>query len=197
MHITKSAAAAKSLQSCPTLCDPIDGSPPGFPVPGILQARTLQWVAISFSSAWKWKVKVKSLSRVRLLAAPWTAAHQAPPSMGFSRQECWSGVPLQSLLMRKFYIITGAKALRFHIKTNLTLQRLLLNWGNLREGRRTTAKRPAGLRPLWQSTVITDLLGSWTRRAVVESWLQKVPDDITRLFHHIYGKDKVSFTYHE
>ena len=136
-------------------------------------------------------------SRVRLLAAPWTAAHQAPPSMGFSRQECWSGVPLQSLLMRKFYIITGAKALRFHIKTNLTLQRLLLNWGNLREGRRTTAKRPAGLRPLWQSTVITDLLGSWTRRAVVESWLQKVPDDITRLFHHIYGKDEVSFTYHE
>ena len=81
------AAAAKSLQSCPTLCDPIDGSPPGFPVPGILQARTLEWVAISFSNAWKWKLKVKSLSRVRLLATPWTAAHQAPPSMGFSRQE--------------------------------------------------------------------------------------------------------------
>ena len=60
------AAAAKSLQSCPTLCDPIDGSPPGFPDPGILQARTLEWVAIAFSSAWKWKVKVKSLSRVRL-----------------------------------------------------------------------------------------------------------------------------------
>ena len=75
---------AKSLQSCPTLCDPMDGSPPGFPVPGILQARTLEWVAISFSNAWKWKVKVKSLSRVRLLATPWTAAHQAPPSMGFS-----------------------------------------------------------------------------------------------------------------
>ena len=81
------AAAAKSLQSCPTLCDPIDGSPPGSPVPGILQARTLEWVAISFSNAWKWKVKVKSLSRVQLLATPWTAAHQAPPSMGFSRQE--------------------------------------------------------------------------------------------------------------
>ena len=80
------AAAAKSLQSCPTLCDPIDGSPPGSSVPGILQARTLEWVAISFSSAWKWKVKVKSLSRVRLLATPWTAAYQAPPSMGFSRQ---------------------------------------------------------------------------------------------------------------
>ena len=87
------AATAKSLQSCPTLCDPIDGGPPGSPVPGILQARTLEWVAISFSNAWKWKVKVKSLSRIRLLATPWTAAHQAPPSMGFSRQEYWSGVP--------------------------------------------------------------------------------------------------------
>ena len=88
--------AAKSLQSCLTLCDPIDGSPPGSPVPGILQARTLEWVAISFSNAWKWKVKVKSLSCVRLLATPWTAAFQAPPSMGFSRQEDWSGVPLPS-----------------------------------------------------------------------------------------------------
>ena len=87
----------KSLQSCPTLCDPIDGSPPGSPVPGILQARTLQWVATSFSSAWKWKVKVKSLSCVWLLATPWTAAYQAPPSMGFSRQEYWSGLPLPSL----------------------------------------------------------------------------------------------------
>ena len=86
------AAAAKSLQLCPTLCDPIDGSPPGSTVPGIRQARTLEWVAISFSSAWKWKVKVKSLSRVWLLVTPWTAAHQAPPSMGFSRQEYWSGV---------------------------------------------------------------------------------------------------------
>ena len=80
-----------------TLCDPIDGSPPGSPVPGILKARTLEWVAISFSNARKWKVKVKSLSRVRLLATPWTAAYQAPPSMGFSRQEYWSGVPLPSL----------------------------------------------------------------------------------------------------
>ena len=90
------AAAAKSLQSCPILCDPTDGSPPGSPVPGILQARTLEWVAISFSNTWKWKVKVKSLSRVWLLAAPWTVAHQAPPSVGFSRQEYWSGVPLPS-----------------------------------------------------------------------------------------------------
>ena len=84
---------AKSLQSCPTLRDPIDGSPPGSPVPGILQARTLEWVAISFSNAWKWKEKVKLLSRVRLLATPWTAAYQAPLSMGFSRQEYWSTLP--------------------------------------------------------------------------------------------------------
>ena len=90
------AAAAKSLQSCLTLYNPIDGSPPGSAVPGILQARTLEWVAISFSNAWKWKVKVKSLSLVRLLATPWTAAYQAPPPMGFSRQEYWSGVPLPS-----------------------------------------------------------------------------------------------------
>ena len=90
------AAAAKSRQSFPTLCNAIDGSPPGSPVPGILQTRTLEWVAISFSNAWKWKVKVKSLSLVRLLATSWTAAYQAPPSMGFSRQEYWSGVPLPS-----------------------------------------------------------------------------------------------------
>ena len=94
---TTAAAAAKLLQSCPTLCDPIDSSPPGSAIPGILQARTPEWVVISFSNAWKWKVRVKSLSRVRLLATPWTAAHQAPPSMGFSRQEYWSGVPLPSL----------------------------------------------------------------------------------------------------
>ena len=95
------AAAAKSLQSCPTLCDPIDGGPPGSPVPGILQARTLEWVAISFSNAWKWKVKVKSFSRVRLFETPWSAAYQAPPSMGFSREEYWSGVPLPSPLLGK------------------------------------------------------------------------------------------------
>ena len=92
----RSQHAAKSLQSCPTLCDPIDGSPLGSYVPGILQARILEWVAISFSNAWKWKVKVKSLSRPRLLATPRTAAYQASPSMGFSRQEYWSGVPLPS-----------------------------------------------------------------------------------------------------
>ena len=91
-----SSAAAKSLQSSPILCDPIDGSSPGSPVPGILQARTLEWVAVSFSNAWKWKVKVKLLSCVRLLVTPWTAAYQAPPFMGFSKQEYWSGVPLPS-----------------------------------------------------------------------------------------------------
>ena len=90
------ATAAKSLQSCPTLCDTIDISPSGSPVPGILQARILEWVAISFSNAWKWKVKVKSLSCVWPSAIPWTAAFQAPPSMGFSRQEYWIGVPLPS-----------------------------------------------------------------------------------------------------
>ena len=89
VYTAAATAAAESPQSCPTLCDPIDGSPPGSPVPGILQARTLEWVAISFSNAWKW-----SLSR--LLATPWTAAYQAPLSMGFSRQEYWSGLPLPS-----------------------------------------------------------------------------------------------------
>ena len=95
-RVSVAAAAAKSLQSCPTLCSPIDGSPLGSPVPGILQARTLEWVAIFFSNAWKWKVKVKSPSHVRLFETPWTTAYQAPPSMGFSRQEYWSGVPLPS-----------------------------------------------------------------------------------------------------
>ena len=92
----KKSSAAKSLQSCLTLCDPIYGSPPGSPIPGTLQARTLEWIAISFSNAWKWKVKVKSLSCVWLFVTPWTAAHQAPPSMGFSRDEYWSGGPLPS-----------------------------------------------------------------------------------------------------
>ena len=96
------ATAAKSLQSCPTLCDPTDGSPPG-----ILQARTLEWVAISFSNAWKWKVKVKSLSHVWLLATPWSAAYQAPPSMGFSRQEYWSGGAIAfSILRAILYILS-------------------------------------------------------------------------------------------
>ena len=108
------AAAATSRQSCPTLCDPIDGSPPGSPVPGILQARTLEWGAISFSNAWKWKVKVKSLSRVRLLATPWTAAYQAPPSMEFSKREYWSGLPLQGFKESDTTEATWQPASRFH-----------------------------------------------------------------------------------
>ena len=94
--IKRTDAAAKLLQSCPTVCNPIDGSPPDSSISGILQARTLEWAAISFSNAWKWKVKVKSLSCVWFLATAWTAALQAPLSMGFSRQEYWSGVPLPS-----------------------------------------------------------------------------------------------------
>ena len=105
-HAT-ATATAKSLQSCPTLCDPIDSSPHGSADPGILQARTLEWVAISFSSAWKWNVKDKSLSCAWLLATPWTAAYQAPPSMGFSRQEYWSGVPLPSPLRSIDFMITS------------------------------------------------------------------------------------------
>ena len=103
------AAAAKSLQSCPTLCNPIDGSPPGSSIPGIPQARTLEWVAISFSNAWKWKGKGKSLIRVRLFPTPWTAAYQAPPSVGFSRQEDWSGVPLPSpqKMFTESYFVSG------------------------------------------------------------------------------------------
>ena len=96
VDIFAAAAAAKLIQSCLTLWNPTDGSPPGSAIPGILQARTLEWVAISFSNAGKWKVKVKSLGLVWLLATPWTAAYQAPPSVGFSRQEYWSGVPLPS-----------------------------------------------------------------------------------------------------
>jgi len=92
LQCMKVKSESEDTQSCPTLSDPMDCSLPGFSVPGILQARTLEWVAISFSSAWKWKVKVKTLSCVQLLATPWTAAYQAPLSMGFS-----TGPPENSL----------------------------------------------------------------------------------------------------
>ena len=118
-------AAAKSLQSCSTLCDPRDGSPPGSPVHGTLQTRTLEWVAISFSNTWKWKVKVKSLSRVRLLVTPWTAAYQAPPSMGFSRQEYWSGMPLPSpntqLMFIKLFFVYIYSGLFWGYRWQITL----------------------------------------------------------------------------
>ena len=120
----EAAAAAKSTQSCLTLYDPIDCSPQGSPVPGILQARTLEWVAIPFSDAWKWKVKVKSLSHVRLLVIPWTAAFQAPLSMGFSRQEYWSGLPLPSPLMRRQWIYSPKEV----------FQSLVLIWASFRSG---------------------------------------------------------------
>ena len=120
-------AAAKLLQSCPTLCDPIDGRAPGSPIPEILQARTLEWVAISFFNSWKWKVKLKSFSHVRLLATPWTAAFQAPPSIGFSRQEYWSGVPstcaiIKFVLNQSYWVLLHIPSIVVHlIKISLTI----------------------------------------------------------------------------
>ena len=114
------------------LCNPIDGSPSGSPIPGILQARTLEWVAISFSNAWKLKVKVKSLSRVWLLTTPWTAAYQAPPSMGFSRQEYWSGLPLPSLmdmnLSKLREVVKDGKAWYAAVHDVTKSQTQLCNW---------------------------------------------------------------------
>ena len=123
------AVAAKSRQSCLTLCNPIDGSPPGSSVLGILQARILEWVAISFSNAQKWKLKVKSLSHVQLFATPWTVAHQAPPSMGFPRQEYQSGLPLPSLMLLlrtpKFcYIRWGT----FKVLIKIVIQKMFITW---------------------------------------------------------------------
>ena len=125
---------AKSFQSCPTLCDPIDGSPPGSPVPRILQATTPEWAAISFSNTWKWKVKGKSLSRVWLLAIPWTAAYQAPPSVGFSRQEYWSGMPLPSPTMEYYSAIKKDEMLPF-AATWVDLEGIMLRWNQSERGR--------------------------------------------------------------
>ena len=126
------AAAAKSLQSCPTLCDPMDGSPPGSPIPRILQARTLEWVAISFSNAWKWNVKVKSLSCVWLLATPWTAAYQASPSVGFFKQEYWSRVPLPS----PTYLSRQKKITDFEDRS------VIWDWESERQMKRNRTQRP-------------------------------------------------------
>ena len=101
-NIVIKVSATKLLQSPLTLYNPIDGSPPGSPIPGILQARILEWVSISFSSAWPWKVKVKLLSHVRLVVNSWAAAYQAPPSIGFFRQEYWSGLPFASWVQTGF-----------------------------------------------------------------------------------------------
>ena len=135
LNLYNAVAAAKSLQSCPTLCDSIGGSLPGSPVPGTLQARILDWVAISFSNAWKWKGKVNSLSHVRLLAIPWAAALQAPPSMGFSRQEYWSGVPLPSPKLIQCAVSKSCPALCHPIDSSLPgssvhgiLQARILEW---------------------------------------------------------------------
>ena len=122
------AAAAKLLQSCPTLCNPIDGSPPGSPVPGILQERTLELGAISFSNAWGWKVKVKSLSHVRLLATPWTTAYQALPSLGFSRQEYWRGVPLPSPMSSYWYLKFQSSSIEFFLTFSYFIFRSLPHW---------------------------------------------------------------------
>ena len=122
------------MLSLQTLCDPIDSRPPGSHIPGILQARTLEWVVISFSSAWKWKVKGKSLSRVRLLATPWTAAYQAPPSTGFARQEYWSGVPLPSLTDLTLYslINSGSSLSSAWVPSPFSMAYTLFQYSNLR-----------------------------------------------------------------
>ena len=142
------AAAAKLLQSCPTLCDPIDSSPPGSTVPGILQARTLGWVAISFPNAGKWKVKGKSLSRVRLFETSWTAAYQAPPSMGFSRQECWSGVPLPSPMEAWCAAIHGVAKSQTQL-SNWTE----MNWTEWSFGASLVAQRLKHLPPMQETRV--------------------------------------------
>ena len=167
------AAAAKSLQSYSTLCDPIDGSPPGPSVRGIFQARTLEWVAISFSNAWKWKVKVKSLSSVQFLATPWTAAHQAPLPMGFSRQEYWSGLPLPSPLCLKeaqFNLGLGRGGANVNvINPEITweartqpLTRVTINQGELRRSLMNLCRFQA---PQWISTRC-----SWDQSVSDSSW---------------------------
>ena len=155
------AAAAKSLQSCPTLCDPIDGSPPGSSIPGTLQTRTLEWVAISSSNAWKWKVKVKLLSRVQLFATPWTEAYQSPPSMGFSRQEYWSGVPLPSpAVMHKRNLIVETSLVDEIVKESACRKPMFHPWVGKIPWRRKWQPTPVFFpgeshdRGAWQATVL-------------------------------------------
>ena len=172
LFLQHAAAAAKSLQSCPTLFDPIDSSPLGSSVPGILQARTLEWVVISVSNAWKWKVKVKSLSRARLLATPWTVAYQAPLSMGFSRQEYWSGVPCSRLMAGKeplLWGITGVIGQWWNSRGD--------RWGKLKWWfQRYPHPKPWNLRMLLDKAKITfayvikDLEMNWLPWIICVSW---------------------------
>ena len=123
--IRVATAAAKSLQSCPTLCNPIDDSPPGSPIPGILQARTLEWAAISFSNAWKWKVKVKSLSHIWLLATSWTAAYQAPPSIAFSPIRVVSSAYLRVLIFLSAILIPACAKGKIYIIAKWSTKRII------------------------------------------------------------------------
>ena len=175
IHFAAAAAAAKSLQSCLTLCDPTDSSPPGSPIPAILQARILEWVAISFSNAWKWKVKVKSLSRVRLLATPWTAAYQAPPSVVFSRQEYWSGVPLPSLRKParcRNYWAPEPELQSVHNRRSCTTCRARqVTHGASHMKRRRPRRLRQGLgKDLYQSQAEGSYIVSWKRRAATEGF---------------------------
>ena len=121
-------SAAKSLQSCPTLCDPIDSSPPRSPVPGILQARTLEWVATSFSNALKWKVKVKLLSRVQLFATPWTAAYQAVHGIFQARGLEWGAIAFSKRSLVFAILLPSSISLHWSLrKAFLSLFALLWN----------------------------------------------------------------------
>ena len=159
------------VQLCLTLSDPMDCSPPGTPVPGILQERILEWVAISFSNAWKWKVKVKSFSRVWLLATSWTADYQASPFVGFSRQEYWSGMPLplwHSLVNWYNYfcmsnlILPSAK--RYFLNKSISLNEVALNkcWWLLQTsntlGNSVSYYMPTEIRKSTLQRVIPDIL---------------------------------------
>ena len=179
------AAAAESLQSCPSLCDPIDGSPTSSFIPGILLARTLEWVAISFSNAWKWKVKVKSLSHVWLLATPWTAAHQAPPSMGFSRQEYWIGVPSPSpweaIAENEWQTVSsrrpGVLSVTCHVccvSFQLLVWHLCFWWSQKTFGRKTSKHRQ-GEKWRWkqgEAVSVIYLISTvcWTRGQTIKQW---------------------------
>ena len=150
------AAPAKPLQLCPTLCDPIDGSPPGSPVPGILQAKTLEWVAISFSNAWKRKVKVKSRSRV--FATPWTAAYQAPLPMGFSRQGCWSGSPVPSPVL----MIQAQSNPNVNERFNIIIIVIIILAGSCSRWNLSSRTRD----PTWTPVVKVENLNHWIAREV-------------------------------